>query len=61
MGLEEEFFGVGSLTFQEKDADRNVISEGEGDSSQKPSMRTDKCQYLTLVIKTGWIQTLEKL
>ena len=62
MGLEEEFFGVGSSTFQEKDADGNVISEGEGDSSRKPSsMRTDKHQYPTLVIEAGWTQTLEKL
>ena len=62
MGLEEEFFGVGSSTFQDKDADGNVISEGEGDSSRKPfSMRTDKDQYPTLVIEAGWTQTLEKL
>ena len=62
MGLRWEFVGVGSSTFQERDANGNVISEGEGDSSRKPlSMRTDKHQYPTLVIEAGWSQTLEKL
>jgi hypothetical protein len=62
MGLKWEFKSVGSSTFQDKDADGNIISEGEGDSSRKPkSMRTDKHQYPTLVIQAGWTQTLEKL
>ena len=61
MGLKREFASVGSSTFQDKDANGNVISEGEGDSSRKPSMRTDKHQYPTLVIEAGWSQTLEKL
>jgi hypothetical protein len=62
MGLEEEFYRVGSSTFKETDANGNISSEGEGDSSRKPfSMRTDKHQYPTLVIEAGWTQTLEKL
>ena len=62
MGLKWEFKRVGSSTFQDKDADGNVISEEEGDSSRKPaSMRTDKHQYPTLVIEAGWTQTLQKL
>jgi len=62
MGLKWEYSSVGSSTFQDKDADGNVTSEGEGDSSRKPSsMRTDKHQYPTLVIEAGWTQTLEKL
>jgi hypothetical protein len=62
MGLGPEFYSVGSSTFKNKDANGNVISEGEGDSSRKPSsMRTDKHQYPTLVIEAGWTQTLEKL
>lgn len=62
MGLRWEFARVGSSTFQDKDANGNVISEGEGDSSRKPlSMRTDKYQYPTLIIEVGWSQSLEKL
>jgi hypothetical protein len=62
MGLRREFYSVGSSTFKDRDANRNVTSEGEGDSSRKPSsMRTDKHQYPTLVIEAGWTQTLEKL
>jgi hypothetical protein len=43
----------------DKDANGNIISEGEGDSCRKPkSMRTN---YPTLVTEAGWSQTLEKL
>jgi len=59
IGLRWEFVSIGSTTFIDKDANGNIISEGEGDSCRKPrSMRTI---YPTLVIEAGWSQTLEKL
>ena len=62
IGLGLEFVCVGSTTFKDKDANGNIISEGEGDSCRKPkSMRTNKLQYPTLVIEAGWSQTLQKL
>jgi len=62
MGLRREFFGIGSTTFMDRDANGNIISEGEGDSCRKPtSMRTNRDHYPTLVIEVGWSQTLEKL
>ena len=62
MGLGREFFRTGSTTFIDKDANGNIISEGEGDSCRKPtSMRTNEHHYPTLVIEAGWSQTLEKL
>jgi hypothetical protein len=62
MGLKHEFMSIGSSTFQDKDANGNIISLGEGDSSRKPqSMRRDKHHYPTLVIEAGWSQTIEKL
>jgi hypothetical protein len=62
IGLRGEFFSIGSTTFMDKDANGNIISEGEGDSCRKPrSMRTNAHHYPTLVIETSWSQTLEKL
>ena len=62
MGLRREFVSIGSTTFIDKDANGNIISEGEGDSCRKPkSTRTDKHHYPTLVIEVGWTQTLEEL
>ena len=62
IGLRREFFGIGSTTFMDKDANGNIISEGEGDSCRKPiSMRTKELDYPTLVIEAGWSQTLKEL
>jgi hypothetical protein len=62
MGLRGEFYRVGSTTFEEKDANGNITSGGEGDSSRKPrSVRKGEDQYPTLVIEAGWTQTLPKL
>jgi len=61
MGLRQEFFRIGSTTFMDKDANGNIISEGEGDSCQIPTSMRNKHQYPTLVIEAGWSQTLEKL
>ena len=55
MGLSEEFFPLGSTTYKDKDANGNIVSEGEGDSCRKPiSVRTNKLDYPTLVIEAGW-------
>jgi hypothetical protein len=62
MGLENEFVTVGATTFMDRDANGNITSAGEGDSSRKPGeIRDNEDAYPTLVIEVGWSQTWQKL
>jgi len=61
MGLRREFFPIGSTTYKDKDANGNIVLEGEGDSCRKPASRLNEDDYPTLVIEAGWSQTLKEL